>query len=187
LLLCNPKLGIMTPRQRFWNNYVVALDGQNEPDPESRVDRCHCTKQTHSVTPNRTRRPGKGDFLTDERTAISDKAFPIEQFLGDIRLRHGATSRIDLGRPNQCQQGSDGSQASRRPRPVFGMSHFCHGRPGRLAFCWQYVATVSVLPQRTPCPRRNSPRGYCPERANGPENPLCVSAPERSAQLPELS
>jgi hypothetical protein len=68
----------MTLRQGFWSNDVVALGRQNEPDPESRVDRCHFTKETHSVTPNRTRLPGKGDFLTNERAAISDKAFPIE-------------------------------------------------------------------------------------------------------------
>ncbi len=67
------------------------------------------------------------------------------------------------------------------------VSHFRHGRLGRLAFCREYIATVSVLPRRTSCRRRSSPRGYGPERANGSENPLRVSARERNAQLPDLS
>ena len=83
----------------------LLLGRQNEPDPDNRVDRCHFTKWARSVTPNRTGLIGKGDFLTNERAAISDKAFPIGQFLGDPRLRRRAIGRIDLDRANQCQPG----------------------------------------------------------------------------------
>lgn len=77
------------------------LDQQNKPGHYSHANRCHLTKEMHSVAPHRTRQIGKGDFLTNERADISDKAFPIGQFPGNHHLRRGAAGRLDLDRGNR--------------------------------------------------------------------------------------
>lgn len=87
--------------------------------------------------------------------------------------------------------GADQGETVPNPHRDPTLCDWCHtsatGAPGCLTLCREHIATLSVLPRRTPCRQRTSPRGYGPERTNGPENPLGVSARERNAQLPELS
>ncbi len=81
------------------------LGRENQRGPRSRADRGHFVEATHWVALNRTKLIGKDGFLTNERVDISDKAFPIGQFLGDPCLHRGAIGRIDLGQGNPCQPG----------------------------------------------------------------------------------